>query len=50
MDDALVSPRVYKRAWEPAAAMEFVRSQAGKMFAPEVVTAFEAEAGEVGRG
>jgi response regulator RpfG family c-di-GMP phosphodiesterase len=48
--DALVSPRVYKRAWEPGAAMEFVRSQAGRMFAPEVVAAFEAEAGEVGRG
>jgi hypothetical protein len=47
--DALVSPRVYKRAWEAAAAMDFVRSQSGKMFAPEVVTAFEAEAGEAGR-
>lgn len=39
--DALTSPRVYKAAWSPREAMDFVREEAGRMFDPEVVKAFE---------
>jgi HD-GYP domain-containing protein (c-di-GMP phosphodiesterase class II) len=39
--DALISPRVYKQAWAPRAAAEFVAAERGRMFDPEIVRAFE---------
>ena len=38
--DALISPRVYKPAWEPNRAADFIRDGSGRMFDPEVVRAF----------
>ncbi len=38
--DALTSPRVYKAAWSPGEAMDFVKEESGRMFDPEVVKAF----------
>jgi putative nucleotidyltransferase with HDIG domain len=38
--DALISPRVYKPAWETQRALEFIRESAGRMFDPEIVRAF----------
>ncbi len=40
--DALTSPRVYKAAWAPREAMDFIREASGQMFDPEVVKAFVA--------
>ena len=40
MYDALTSPRVYKAAWSPGEAMDFVKEESGRMFDPEVVKAF----------
>jgi len=39
--DALTSPRVYKAAWTPAEAADFIREARGQMFDPDVVKAFE---------
>jgi HD-GYP domain-containing protein (c-di-GMP phosphodiesterase class II) len=39
--DALISPRVYKAAWTPREATDFIREGAGQMFDPDVVRAFE---------
>jgi HD-GYP domain-containing protein (c-di-GMP phosphodiesterase class II) len=39
--DALTSPRVYKAAWTPAEATDFIRGAGRHMFDPEVVKAFE---------
>ena len=39
--DALASPRVYKDAWPPARAIAAVRAGAGRLFDPEVITAFD---------
>ncbi len=38
--DALVSPRVYKAAWEEARVLDYIKSSAGTHFDPEVVDAF----------
>ncbi|MEA2707748.1 MAG: hypothetical protein QOF78_349 [Phycisphaerales bacterium] len=38
--DALVSPRVYKAAWTPRQAAEFIVEAAGQMFDPELVRVF----------
>ncbi len=38
--DALSSKRVYKDAWDHDAVLNEIRSQSGKQFDPEVVTAF----------
>jgi putative nucleotidyltransferase with HDIG domain len=43
--DALTNPRVYKSAWSPIEAMDFIREASGQMFDPEVVKAF----GEIAR-
>lgn len=40
--DALVSPRVYKKAWPREKALGELRDKAGVMFDPEVVAAFSA--------
>ena len=42
--DALTSPRVYKAAWTPAEAADFIREGRGHMFDPDVVNAFESVA------
>lgn len=39
--DALVSPRPYKNAWPTAEAGRYIRENAGTMFDPKVVDAFE---------
>ncbi len=39
--DALCMPRVYKQAWPPEKAREFIVSESGKAFDPEVVKGFE---------
>ena len=39
--DALTSPRVYKHAWSADDAAGVIRESRGKMFDPDVVTAFE---------
>jgi HD-GYP domain-containing protein (c-di-GMP phosphodiesterase class II) len=39
--DALISPRVYKAAWTPPEAADFIREARGHMFDPEIVRAFE---------
>ena len=38
--DALVSPRVYKAAWTPRQAAEFIVEASGQMFDPELVRIF----------
>jgi putative nucleotidyltransferase with HDIG domain len=38
--DALVSPRVYKAAWTPRQAAEFIVEASGQMFDPEIVRVF----------
>jgi len=38
--DALTSDRPYRRAWPQADALEFIRSQAGKQFDPNIVPVF----------
>jgi hypothetical protein len=38
--DALVSPRVYKAAWTPREAMDFIDESRGHMFDPEIVKVF----------
>jgi HD-GYP domain-containing protein (c-di-GMP phosphodiesterase class II) len=38
--DALVSPRVYKQAWTPRQAAEFIVEASGQMFDPELVRVF----------
>jgi putative two-component system response regulator len=38
--DALISPRVYKAAWTPRQAGEFIVEASGQMFDPELVRAF----------
>lgn len=38
--DALCSDRPYRPAWSQERAMEFICSQAGQQFDPEVVRAF----------
>ena len=38
--DALISPRVYKAAWTPRQAAEFIVEASGQMFDPELVRAF----------
>ena len=38
--DALVSPRVYKAAWTPRQAAEFIVEASGQMFDPELVRVF----------
>jgi HD-GYP domain-containing protein (c-di-GMP phosphodiesterase class II) len=38
--DALVSPRVYKAAWTPRQAAEFIVEAGGQMFDPEIVRVF----------
>lgn len=40
--DALVSPRVYKPAWEPERALEEITSNASKQFNPQVAEAMHA--------
>lgn len=40
--DALISPRVYKRAWAPEEAAREILTHAGAHFDPQVVEAFEA--------
>ena len=39
--DALTSVRPYKKAWSFEDALAFLKTQTGKHFSPEVVTAFE---------
>ena len=39
--DALTAKRVYKKAWDEESAKEWLLSQEGKMFAPEVIQAYE---------
>ena len=39
--DALTSPRVYKAAWTPPEAADFIRESRGHMFDPELVRAFD---------
>lgn len=41
--DALTSPRIYKKEWSAAAAIEYVVQQRGKQFDPGVVDAFMKE-------
>lgn len=38
--DALCSDRPYRPAWEKADALDYIRTQAGKHFDPEVVEIF----------
>lgn len=38
--DALVSPRPYKRAWTPQEAIQWITSQAGSQFDPELTELF----------
>lgn len=38
--DALTSTRPYRPAWERAAAMQYIREQAGKLFDPDVTDVF----------
>ncbi len=38
--DALVSDRPYREAWSPEKAQEYIRSESGKHFDPQVVEAF----------
>ena len=47
--DALTSPRVYKAAWKPAEAADFIRESSGHMFDPNLVAVFDdlAKAGKV---
>jgi HD-GYP domain-containing protein (c-di-GMP phosphodiesterase class II) len=39
--DALTSPRVYKAAWQPTEAADFIRESRGQMFDPELVLVFD---------
>jgi putative nucleotidyltransferase with HDIG domain len=39
--DALTSPRVYKAAWMPREAADFIREASGQMFDPQIVRSFE---------
>lgn len=39
--DALTHDRVYRRAWDKRRALEYIRSQAGVQFDPEIVVVFE---------
>ncbi len=39
--DALTSDRPYSKAWEPAAAIQAIRQQAGRHFDPRIVEVFE---------
>jgi len=45
--DALCMPRVYKPKWPPEKALEYILSESGKAFDPEVVRAFERVYGDV---
>jgi two-component system response regulator RpfG len=38
--DALTSVRPYKKAWKPADALDYLRTQRGKHFDPHMVDAF----------
>lgn len=38
--DALISERVYKRAWTHEEAVAFIKEQNGKHFDPDIVEAF----------
>ena len=39
--DALISKRVYKAAWQEKEVLDYIKSQSGKHFDPEVVQAFD---------
>ncbi len=39
--DALTSPRVYKAAWKPVEAADFIRESKGHMFDPDLVSLFD---------
>jgi HD-GYP domain-containing protein (c-di-GMP phosphodiesterase class II) len=39
--DALTSPRVYKAAWKPTEAADFIRESSGHMFDPDLVPLFD---------
>jgi len=38
--DALTSDRPYRKAWEKSAALEYIRSESGKLFDPAIVAVF----------
>jgi putative two-component system response regulator len=38
--DALTTDRPYRKAWSPERALEYIRSQSGKMFDPTLVEFF----------
>jgi PAS domain S-box-containing protein len=38
--DAITSDRPYRRAWEPAQALQYIRDQSGRHFDPRVVAVF----------
>jgi HD-GYP domain-containing protein (c-di-GMP phosphodiesterase class II) len=40
--DALIHPRVYKAAWKPEEAAEFIEEATGQMFDPRIAQAFRA--------
>ncbi len=45
--DALISPRVYKRAWPEVEVLEYLRREAGGQFDPALVALFLANYGEL---
>lgn len=47
--DALTTARAYKPAWDNERAIEFIRSQSGQMFNPDVVEAFQRALPEIMR-
>lgn len=47
--DALVSDRPYKPAWTREAALEFIISQGGRQFDPDLVEIFQSHIGEFGQ-
>ncbi|HKI58682.1 MAG TPA: HD domain-containing phosphohydrolase [Trueperaceae bacterium] len=48
--DALTSERPYRAAWETAAALDYVREQAGRHFDPDVASAFLEMLGDAAGG
>ena len=47
--DAVTTPRVYKKAWTMAEAVEFILAQRGRHFDPDIVDAFTALQSEFSR-
>ena len=45
--DALISKRCYKDAWDKNEAIDYIISNSGKIFDPQVVKAFEVCADEM---